>query len=79
MKAPKNNKNITKISKKIQSSNDQGNVNGTLKLLTNSMSNGILPLSNKMLDFMKQKHPEAMESSPETFPQGPFRPIYPVA
>ena len=45
-----------KYPKKIQSSNEQGNVNGALKLLTKSMSNGILQLSDKTLDLMKQKH-----------------------
>ena len=58
---------------------NKGNVNGPLKLLTNSMSNGILPLSNKTLDLLKQKHPELKESSPKTLLQGPFRPIHPVA
>ena len=57
---------------------NKGNVNGALKLLTNSMSNGILPLSNKKLDLLKQKHPELKESSPEALLQGPFRPIHPV-
>ena len=57
----------------------KGNVNGALKLLTNSMSNGILPLFNKTLDLLKQKHPGPKESSPETLLQGLFRPIHPVA
>ena len=43
------------------------------------MSSGILPLSNKTLDLLKQKHPEPKESSPETLLQCPFRPIHPVA
>ena len=57
----------------------KGNVNRTLKLLRNSMSNGILLLPNKALDLLKQKHPEFKESSQETLLQGPFRPIHPAA
>ena len=30
----------------------KGNVNGALRLLTNDMSNGILPLSNKTLQML---------------------------
>ena len=47
-----------------------------MKLLTNSVSNGILPLYNKTLDLLIQKHPKPKESSPETLLQGPFRPIH---
>ena len=57
----------------------KGNVNNALKLLTNSMSNGIFPLSNQTLDLLKQKHPQRRESLPETFLQDSFRPIYPVS
>ena len=34
-------------------------VNGALKLLTNNMANGILPLNEETLKLIKQKHPEA--------------------
>ena len=57
---------------------NKGIVNGTLKLLTNSVSNRILQLSDKTQDLLKQKHPELKESSPETLLQDPFRPIHPV-
>ena len=49
----------------------RGNVNGTLKLLTNNMSNGIVPLCYKALDILKLKHPEPMKSSPETLVKAP--------
>ena len=79
LKAPENTRNISKISKKFKVLMSKGNVSGTLKLLTNSMSNGILPLSDKPLDLLKQKHPEPNGSLPETLLQGPIRPIHPVA
>ena len=40
------------------------------------MSNGILSLSNKTRDLLKQKHSDPEESSPETLLQGPFRPLH---
>ena len=76
MKAPENAKDIPKISQKFKVLMSKGNVNGALKRLTNSMSNGIFPLYNKTLDLLKQKHAEPKESSAETLLQGPFRPIH---
>ena len=57
----------------------KGNVNGALKLLTSSTSNGILLLSKKTLDLTKQKHPEAKECSRETLLKAPFRTIHRTA
>ena len=36
---------------------EKGNINGTLKLLTSNISKGILPLDDKTLSLLKQKHP----------------------
>ena len=35
----------------------KSNVNGALRLLTNNMSNGILPLSTETLQIPSLKHP----------------------
>ena len=67
LKAPENAKDISKISQKFKVLMSKRNVNGALKRLTNSMSNGIFPLYKKTLDLLIQKHPEPKESSPETF------------
>ena len=56
----------------------KGNVNGALKLLTENMSNGILPLNDKTLTMLKQKHPEANEPPQEVLLQGPTRPVHPI-
>ena len=40
----------------------KSNVNGVLRLLTNNISNGILPLSNEILQIVSQKHPEAQQA-----------------
>ena len=65
-KVPENATNISKISEKFKVLITKGNVNGTLKLLKNGMSNGILPLNDKTPNLLKQKHLEPKESSPET-------------
>ena len=41
------------------------NVNGALRLLTNNMSNEILPLSNEILQIVSQKHPEVQQAHHE--------------
>lgn len=48
--------------KKLKGLMNKGKVNGALKLMTNSMPNEILPLSNKILGFLKQKHSEPTKS-----------------
>ena len=42
----------------------KGNVNGPLKLLTENMLSEILPLNEKTLKILKQKHPEAEAHEP---------------
>ena len=57
----------------------KGNVNGALKLSTESMSNGILPLNDKNVEILKQKHQEANnEPAQEALLQEPVRPAHPI-
>ena len=56
----------------------KGNVNEALKLLTNNMLNGVLPLTDATLQLLKQKHPESREPPPEVLIEGPVRKIHPV-
>ena len=51
-------KNLNKISKQFADQMHKGNVNSAIKLLTNNMESGILPLNNDTLKLLKQKHPE---------------------
>ena len=48
MKISEKGMNIEKISLKFKNMMSKGNVNGALKLLTENMSNGILPLNDKI-------------------------------
>ena len=59
MKTVNSARDISQISKQFVMMMEKGNVNGTLKVLTNNMSNGILPLNDETLTLLKDKHPEA--------------------
>ena len=50
--------NLQKISMKFKHLMQKGNVNGALKLLTNNMSNGILPLTDEILHLSRTRHPD---------------------
>ena len=51
-------------------------MNRALKLLTNYMSNGILPLTDATLQLLKQSHPEFRKPPPELLIEGPLMEIY---
>jgi len=59
---------ISEISKKFASHMHKGNVNAAIKLLTDNMQNGILPLNDETLKLLKQKHlsPEEVILLPDT-------------
>ena len=70
---------IAKISLKFKNLMNKGNVNGALKLLTDNMQSGILPVNKERLELLVQKHPQPRELSLDILIQGPTRPIHPVA
>ena len=78
MKINEKGMNIEKISLKFKNKMSKGNVNGALNPLTENMSNGILPLNDKTLTMLKQKHPEANELPQEVLLQGRTRPVHPI-
>ena len=51
----------------------KGNVNGALKLLTNNMSNGIIPLTEETFHLLRTKHPEMQNAYEEVLLQGPMK------
>ena len=55
-----------------------GNVNGALKLLTDSMSGGILPLNEETLNLLIQKHPDSQEVGEEIILEGPIEEVHPI-
>ena len=56
----------------------KGNVNGALKLLTNEMSNGILPLTEGTLSQLEIKHPDNKDASADVLLNGPIKKIHPI-
>ena len=48
---------VAEISKKFTREMHKGNVTNAMKQLTDNMQNGILPLNQKTLNQLKQKHP----------------------
>ena len=63
LKSLNNKRSIAKISKLFAEHMQKGNVNSAIKLLTNNMENGILPLNDQTLKLLKEKHPNAAEAS----------------
>ena len=63
-------KSIGELSKKFTLLMEKENVNGALKLLTSNISNGILPLDDKTLSLLKQKHPTSSELNEEVLLRG---------
>ena len=53
--------NIEKLSSKFKQLMQKSNANGALRLLTNNMSNGILPLYDKNLQMLSLKHSKAQQ------------------
>jgi len=55
----------SEISKRFIEKMSKGNINGAIKLLTDNMQNVILPLDDKILNLLKQKHPDGKVPSDE--------------
>ena len=70
-----NEMNIAKISSKFKDLMQKGNVNGALKLLTNNMKNGVLPLTDETLQLLHTKHPESKEATPDVLLQRPIQQV----
>ena len=65
LKSSTNIKTLVEISKQFAKQMNKGNVNGAIKLLTNKMQNGVLPLNNETLNLLKQKHPQPSPATAE--------------
>ena len=68
--------NIEKLSSKFKQLMQKSNANGTLRLLTNNMSNGTIPLSDETLQMLSLKHPEAQQAHHEAILQDLKRQIH---
>ena len=71
---------IGRLSKQFRDRMKKGDINGALRLLTNNMSNGILPLNEDTLLLLEQKHPEGKPAvEMETIIKDPLERIHAIA
>ena len=54
---------------------EEGDVNGAIKVITNNMSGGVLPLNDETLKTLAQKHPEESPLPEDMILQGPCQKI----
>ena len=78
MKATNKTTSINEISKKFTREMRKGNVHNAMKLLTNNMKNGVLPLNKKTLEQLKQKHPQRRDADPEIMLPDKPEEIHPI-
>ena len=64
-------KDLATTSKAFRDQMQKGNVNGAIKLLTNNMQGGVLPLNEETINLLRQKHPKSQEPKAEFLLQGP--------
>ena len=65
-------KNINVMSKKFREYMIKGNVNSAIKLLSNKMEGGVLPLNMETIHLLKVKHPVGKTASEDTKLHGPL-------
>ena len=63
LKSKETSTNIAEISKRFSQEIKKGNANSAIKILTDNMKNGILPLTRRTLNQLQLKHPERKEAS----------------
>ena len=70
-------KTIAELSKKINYMK-KGNISAAVKLLTNNMQDGILPLNNKTLNKLKEKHPKSKNANNDVLLTGIPQDFHPI-
>ena len=57
---------------------EQGNVHGAIKIITNNMAGGVLPINEKTIELLREKHPVDKDANEASILQGPYREINPI-
>ena len=78
MKVTNKTTSANEISKKFAREISKGNVHNAMKLLTNNMKNGVLPLNEKTLEQLKQKHPQRRDADPQIMLPDKPEEIHPI-
>eukprot|EP00111_Clytia_hemisphaerica_P007481 TCONS_00021735-protein len=71
-------KDLATTSRKFRDMMQKGNVNGAIKLLTNNMRGGVLPLDDNTIKQLRVKHPRAKPADESAILQGPLLQVEPV-
>ena len=71
-------RDITALSRRFRDMMQKGNVNGAIKLFTNNMQGGVLPLTNEVINLLRSKHPDSEAVSEESILQGPETTVQPI-
>lgn len=69
---------IETISKRFKNMMQKGNVNGAIKLLTNNMAGGVLPLNDDTIEILREKHPIGGDLNEDNALQGPYVTVNPI-
>ena len=70
---------VANLSKRFGKLMENGNINSALKLVTNNMTGGILPLNDEITNKLTEKHPDPVRPKEEALLQGPIEKIHPIA
>jgi len=65
-------------SRKFKELTKKGNVNGAIKLLTNNMKGGILPLNNQTEELLRTKHLERRNATDDALLPGEILTVQPI-
>ena len=79
LKSVKGSKTVAQIFKKFVEEMQKGNVNGALKLLTDNMDHGILPLNDDSISKLKMKHSQASAPDPIILLPDEAQNIHPIS
>ena len=71
-------RDIATTSKEFRDRMQKGNVNGAIKLLTNNMQGGVLPLNEETINMLRQKHPKSQNPNEDFLLQGPEPTVEPI-
>ena len=71
-------RDIASTSKRFQAQMEKGNINAAIRIVTNNMGGGILPLNDETLSLLEQKHPEGREVNEDFILQGPISTVNPI-
>ena len=66
-------RDMATILKRFKELMQKGNVKGAIKLLTNNMKGGILPLDEQTMELLRTKHPEGKTANEDALLQGEIR------